>query len=233
MGRILFTPRRATAPVVFPVKYGLLYNWYAATDARNITSSDTWVVPTTSQWATLITFAGGYPTALSVLKSISLLYWNAGYNGIDTYNFNVRGGGQKTTYGVYQNLKQGTSFWTSSLSAAPYTKKYSIRVDFGTDNTLTNGGTSARQVGCYLRLMRQATAPEQLLADGTACDNYTGNDGKLYRTVKIGSQIWLADNLAETKYRNGDLIPEVTDNTEWAALTTAGCCAYNNDITLI
>jgi len=35
--------------------------------------------------------------------------------------------------------------------------------------------------------------------------------------------------LAETKYRDGSLIPEVTDNTAWAALTTGALCAYDND----
>ena len=58
---------------------------------------------------------------------------------------------------------------------------------------------------------------------------YTGNDGKIYRTICIGTQEWLADNLCETKYRNGDSIPEVTDDSAWAALTTGAMCAYNND----
>jgi uncharacterized protein (TIGR02145 family) len=32
-----------------------------------------------------------------------------------------------------------------------------------------------------------------------------------------------------TKYRNGDLIPQVTDATQWTALTTGAWCYYNND----
>lgn len=56
-----------------------------------------------------------------------------------------------------------------------------------------------------------------------------GNDGKVYPTVAIGTQVWMAANLAETKYRNGDTIPTVTDNTTWAGLTTGAKCAYNND----
>ena len=58
---------------------------------------------------------------------------------------------------------------------------------------------------------------------------YTGNDGKVYRTICIGTQEWLADNLCETLYRDGSPIPEVTDNATWAALTTGALCAYNND----
>jgi hypothetical protein len=64
---------------------------------------------------------------------------------------------------------------------------------------------------------------------------YSGNDGKKYRTIKIGNQIWLADNLCETRFRDGSIIPwfganqaNYFTNAEWAALTGAGVCAYNN-----
>ena len=32
-----------------------------------------------------------------------------------------------------------------------------------------------------------------------------------------------------TKYNNGESIPEVTDNTAWAALSTGAYCAYGNN----
>jgi uncharacterized protein (TIGR02145 family) len=54
-------------------------------------------------------------------------------------------------------------------------------------------------------------------------------DGNVYRTVKIGTQTWMVENLKVTHYRNGDPIPNVTDNAEWIALTTGAYCWYNND----
>ena len=39
--------------------------------------------------------------------------------------------------------------------------------------------------------------------------------------------------MADTKvthYRNGDTIPNVTDNTEWSNLTTGAYCNYDNDV---
>ena len=60
-------------------------------------------------------------------------------------------------------------------------------------------------------------------------DIVIGNDLKQYPIKKIGTQVWMACNSAETKYQNGDIIPEVTDGTAWAALTTGALCAYNND----
>ena len=48
-------------------------------------------------------------------------------------------------------------------------------------------------------------------------------------SVTIGTQIWSSKNLAVTTYRNGDPIPQVTDPTQWANLTTGAWCWYNND----
>ncbi|MCP4709985.1 MAG: hypothetical protein GY869_15280, partial [Planctomycetes bacterium] len=54
-----------------------------------------------------------------------------------------------------------------------------------------------------------------------------------YKTVKIGDQIWMAENLKVTRYRNGDVIPRITDNTTWGNLTTGAQCEYNNDLSFV
>lgn len=57
----------------------------------------------------------------------------------------------------------------------------------------------------------------------------TDINGNTYQTVKIGDQWWMAENLKVTHYRNGDAIPNVTDNATWAGLATGAYCEYNND----
>jgi len=47
--------------------------------------------------------------------------------------------------------------------------------------------------------------------------------------IAIGTQQWMRENLDVLTYRNGDIIPQVTDPTAWAALTTGAWCYYNND----
>ena len=51
-------------------------------------------------------------------------------------------------------------------------------------------------------------------------------------TIVIGTQQWMNKNLDVAFYKNGDLIPQVTDGAEWATLTTGAWCYYNNDSTL-
>lgn len=47
--------------------------------------------------------------------------------------------------------------------------------------------------------------------------------------VVIGNQIWTCSNLDVTTFRNGDVIPQVTDQAAWVNLTTPAWCYYNND----
>jgi uncharacterized protein (TIGR02145 family) len=54
-------------------------------------------------------------------------------------------------------------------------------------------------------------------------------DGNIYNTVDISDQTWTTSNLNVSKYRNGDVIPQVTDPTEWSQLTSGAWCYYNND----
>jgi len=56
------------------------------------------------------------------------------------------------------------------------------------------------------------------------------SDGNYYSVVKVGSQTWMAENLKTTKYRNGDAITNITDNTAWSVATLGAWCDYNNDV---
>jgi uncharacterized protein (TIGR02145 family) len=48
-------------------------------------------------------------------------------------------------------------------------------------------------------------------------------------TIVIGTQQWMRENLDVMTYRNGDVIPQVTDASAWAGLTTGAWCYYDND----
>jgi uncharacterized protein (TIGR02145 family) len=56
----------------------------------------------------------------------------------------------------------------------------------------------------------------------------TDQDSNVYKTITIGTQTWMAENLRSTKYRNGETIPNITDNVAWVFLTTGAYCSYAN-----
>jgi uncharacterized protein (TIGR02145 family) len=73
-------------------------------------------------------------------------------------------------------------------------------------------------------------------------DSYPGNieeadpvtdiDGNVYPTVQIGDDIWMAENLKVSHFRNGDPIPEAETEEEWTQAGQEGTpawCYYNND----
>ncbi len=59
-----------------------------------------------------------------------------------------------------------------------------------------------------------------------ACTDIDGNN---YSVVQIGTQVWMGENLKVTKYRNGDAISNITDNTQWASANTGAYCVYDNN----
>lgn len=56
-------------------------------------------------------------------------------------------------------------------------------------------------------------------------------DGNQYRTVEIGNQVWMAENLRTSRFQNGDYITYVIDNNEWEELNQeeAGAWAFYNN----
>jgi len=56
----------------------------------------------------------------------------------------------------------------------------------------------------------------------------TDIDGNVYPTVQIGDQLWMAENLKVTHYRNGDQIPNITYNLGWYGLTSGAYGVFDN-----
>lgn len=60
----------------------------------------------------------------------------------------------------------------------------------------------------------------------------TDINGQTYKTVFIGSQTWMAENLNVDRFRNGDVIPEAKTDEEWKTACRnfqPAWCYYKND----
>ncbi len=101
-------------------------------------------------------------------------------------------------------------------------------VTFSGDTTGKTIKVKTREGTIDYNLSEVASITYELLyydSTGTATDL----DGNVYKTVKIGDQWWMAENLKVIHYNNGDSIPNVTDNSEWRILTSGAYCNYDND----
>ena len=59
----------------------------------------------------------------------------------------------------------------------------------------------------------------------------TDIDGNVYQTVRIGTQVWMKENLKVSKYRNGNSIPTGLNDSQWSGTTSGAYSIYSNDPT--
>lgn len=199
-------------PAVEGLGYGQLYNYFAAVDPRNIANGD-FGVPEQSDFETLIEYVrvnycdGDVSLVGGVLKEAGLVHWldpNVGAsNGIA---FSAVGAGHRLADGTFgeDTLKQVNFIGSKTLTSGDteqliivlwsWTAIIGHQAEGSESVALLNTGISRR-------LFRTATESELLLPDGLIEAVYTGNDGKTYPLTKIGTQVWLAENLNETMFR--------------------------------
>ena len=202
-------------------KYGVLYNWYAVMDSRNIANTG-WHLATQNDYTILQAYLGGTGTLGAKLKDTE--YWDSPNEGAtNEVGFNLRASGQRYDFYDYDFYYQNQYAFLYVSNSIP--QGITLATYYG-----TNGGTFANNVnpnnGNAVRLVKDST----ILSNGQS-GYYVGNDEYAVRTICIGTQEWLADDLVETKYRNGNLIPIVESAVTWGGLSTGAMCYYNNDIT--
>jgi uncharacterized protein (TIGR02145 family) len=72
-------------------------------------------------------------------------------------------------------------------------------------------------------------ARESLVGNAIVFKVKLGSEYKEIKSVKIGNQVWMAENLNVAHYRNGDPIPTGLSNTQWESTTKGAYAIYNDD----
>src|SRR5690606_1708196 len=80
-----------------------------------------------------------------------------------------------------------------------------------------------------IELVADTTDMEEVYACIPMFGTVADIDGNTYQPVVIGEQVWMAEELRTSRYRDGSIIPNVTDVTGWINLTTGAWCNYDNN----
>ena len=177
-----------------------------------------WNIPSQSDFNTLITYLGGSSIAGGHLKEAGLVHWNSPNTGADNSSgFTALGNGIRSSNGEFSQIKEVSIYLASNLYQAGKPYMFLLRSsDSIAEISYLNYITPACSVRCF-----RTTDP--------GVSTVTDICGNIYDVIQIGTQWWLVQDLKTTKYNDGTDIPNVTDNTAWAALTTGAYCTYNNE----
>jgi len=199
------------------VKYGPLYDWATA---KNVCPTD-WRLPTKKEIETLLAAAGGGSTAGKVLKSKT--GWpkdNDGFdgNGTDDYSFSALPGGRWEDGGPYSGVGISAYFW--SLTA--YSESSAYYMYLGYENYVLGYTSDKAEIDFNLKIhalsvrcIKAETSVEPGSSSSVDLEGWSwdvpkelrlnpkieydsitdSRDGKVYKTVKIGEQTWMAENL--------------------------------------
>ena len=187
-------------------KYGRLYSWAAAMESC---PSD-WHLPSKDEWNALFMAVGGEVTAGKILKSQT--GWNNNGNGTDAFGFSALPAGERDDSEYFRYDGDYAYFWSATKydSRNAYCVRlyhdlelaklfnlensfvFSIRCLKDYDSVASSSSSSAASSSSVEVLPPCKTETEDNCEYDTLTDD---RDGQTYKTVKIGDQVWMAENL--------------------------------------
>jgi uncharacterized protein (TIGR02145 family) len=197
-------------------KYGKLYNWYAVNDPRGLAPTG-FHIPSKDELNILIEYLGGKISAGAKLKN--KFGWNEEGNGSNSSGFSALSGGSRFIYNQnnqFEFVGEIGSWWSSSERYEDNAWELSLYYTHGqVDISDFKKGN-----GCSVRCISN---------NSTNTENSSSNN---FKTITIGKQVWMSENLNVEKFRNGDPIPEAKTDEEWKKAgenKQPAWCYYNND----
>jgi uncharacterized protein (TIGR02145 family) len=139
-------------------------------------------------------------------------------------------GGNGKTYITTTHTSKGVVGLTATLQAGTLANGAGV-LTYSITGTPTSAGNASFEISLGGKTCAINVTVDDVVQNSTSGygSNISDIDGNTYKTVYIGSQQWMAENLKVSKYNDGTAIPNITDNTQWKSLTTGAWAYYNND----
>ena len=185
-------------------KYGRLYAWTTAKKACPLG----WHLPSKMEQESLIQIVGGQNSGGNVLKSKS--DWNGDGNGIDVYGFTALPAGNRYANGSNYGKGGNANFWSSTEINS--NEAYYMNLGFINDSVSLKNNYKERELS--VRCIKDD--PNNIITSSSSEDAESSSskeswaylnsaisygeitdsrDGQIYKTVVIGKQTWMAENL--------------------------------------
>ena len=141
-------------------------------------------------------------------------------------------GGNGKTYLTKSHTSTGVTGLSATLLAGTLANGEGALV-YTISGTPTTAGTANFAIGLGGTSCTISVKVEDVNQNPTSGygPNITDTEFNSYKTVYIGTQQWMAENLKVSKYNDGTAISNLTDNTQWQNNTTGAWSYYNNDVT--
>ena len=124
--------------------YGVLYNWHAVSDNRNIAPSG-WHIPSDAEFITLRTFVGGEGAAGAKLKETGFTHWTSPNEGATNESgYTALPGGFRNPDGTFANIGKSTYWYTSTLGSIFGLYNTSTQMYYGSGGNVKVAGYSIR-----------------------------------------------------------------------------------------
>ena len=144
------------------------------------------------------------------------------------------GGSAVTARGVCWSINVGPTIADSKTSDSTGVGAYTSNMTGLTPDTVyyvrayaTNGkGTAYGSQQVFATVLRNGPT---LFNPDLTYDSVTDIDGNVYKTIQIGTQTWMAENLGTTRMNDGTYMIPDRENNVWETLTAPGYGWYNND----